>query len=93
MKPALSPTQKTPSGLFIISTFMKRCVQPLQHRVHPMWQDTSMADEARLYHEDLSSFELKAHVSRVARGAKGEAPNLECPVASFNAANPPPAVC
>ena len=58
MKPAPTLTQKTPRGLFIIANFMKRYVQPLQHRVHPMWQDTGMANEERLYHEDLSSFKL-----------------------------------
>ena len=92
MKPAVTPAQKVPNSLFIMATFMKRCVQPLQHRVHPMWEDTGTMDEARLFHEDLSNVVLVTRVSRVARGTKGQAPNLKCPMAPFNATNPPPVV-
>ena len=92
MKHAPTLAQKLARGLFLVATFMNRCVEPLQHRAHPMWEDTGVVDEMRLFHEELSSVELATRVSRVAKGPRDQVLNLDCPIPPFEATNPPPAV-
>ncbi|KAM0930451.1 hypothetical protein ACQ4PT_001125 [Festuca glaucescens] len=47
-------------GLQVLSTFLKRRVQPLQARAHPMWMYSGVSDPTRVMEEKLSSKELKA---------------------------------
>ena len=50
------------SEVQIIRTFIRRRVQPLQARVHAMWQYTGASDPTRTHNEELSTNELQKSV-------------------------------
>ena len=74
------------SGLHLIALFIKRCVQPLQHRSSPMWRFAGADDPTRVLHEDFSSIELETRVHRVTRLSQKDVGQhlLECPVRPFS---------
>jgi hypothetical protein len=53
---------KEVAGVQIISTFIRRRVQPLQARAHAMWQYTGAADPTRVHKEKLSTNELETRI-------------------------------
>ena len=60
----LETTSKEVSGVHLIATFVKRRVQALQARVHPLFEYAGAMDPTRAYAEELSAGELEARVCR-----------------------------
>ena len=80
------------SGLQLIAIFVKRCVQPIQFRAHPMWRFEGVDDPTRVLHEQFSSIELESRVQRITKIGQKDQCLLECPVRPFAADNPLPEV-
>ena len=74
------------SGPHLIALFIRRCVQPLQHRSSPMWRFTGADDPTRVLHEDISGLELETRVYRLTRFSQSDWNRelLECPVRPFS---------
>src|SRR3954466_12755227 len=53
------------TGGQLISVFVKRRVQPLQHRVRPMWQYTGPDDSTRCSSKEFSDGDLLCPVQQV----------------------------
>ena len=80
------------SGLQLIALFVKRCIQPIQFRPHPMWRFEGAQDPTRVLHEEFSSIELESRVHRITKLGQKDKCLLECPVRPFAADNPLPEV-
>ena len=55
------------TGGQLISVFVKRRVQPLQHRVRPMWQYTGTDDSTRCSSKEFSDDDLLSRVQHVTK--------------------------
>lgn len=60
----LSQKRKELSRTSIYSLFIKRRVQPLQHRIHPMWEYSGVNDPTRCQAIDLSPENVKLTARR-----------------------------
>ncbi|KAM0901778.1 hypothetical protein ACQ4PT_019735 [Festuca glaucescens] len=76
-------TSKKTFGLQILSTFLKRRIQPLQARVHTMWMYSGASDPTRAMVEELSSKELKTRIVSLTRLKCTDPLPGEPPVAPF----------
>ena len=56
----LKTAGKEVNGVHLIATFIKRHVQPIQAREHPLYEYTSAADATRVSVEELSAGEAEA---------------------------------
>ena len=74
------------SGLHLMALFIKRCVQPLQHRGSPMWRFSGVDDPTRVRREDVSSAEFESRVHRLTRLSQNDWDRelLKCPVRPFS---------
>ena len=78
------------SGGELISVFVGRRVQPLQHRASPMWQYLGPANPTRCSPEEFESSELLTRLQWVTKYSSDSEMRLARPYA---AENPPPQVC
>ena len=53
------------SGIHLISTFIRRRVQPLQARIRPMWEYEGSQDSTRIHKGDLSDEDLEKRVQGI----------------------------
>jgi hypothetical protein len=83
------------TGLHLITLFIRRCVQPLQHRSSPMWRFSGGEDPTRVRQEDYSTSELETRVQRLTKIAQKDWKRqlLECPVRPFELGCLPGEVC
>ena len=74
------------SGLHLIALFVKRCMQPLQHRSSLMLHFAGEDDPTRVLHEAFSSIELETRVQRLTKVSQRDLSHqlLECPVRPFS---------
>ena len=69
------------TGIQLISTFLKRRIQPLQARAHAMWMYSGFQDPTRTSPEELSSDDLESRVRQVTN-LKRDEPFVEPPAAT-----------
>ena len=90
----LKTTGRVVSGLHLISTFIKRDVQPLRARVHPMWEFQGVQDPTRLTTEPLPSKKaVEDRVRAITKLTKNDLCPLDCPVDPYDSEHPLPEVC
>ena len=80
-------------GTEFTALFLKRWVQPLQHRDHPMYLYTGAKDSTRISSVDLTEKELQDEVRRLTKLTQKDDIPLEPNVRPFEASFPPPEVC
>ena len=80
-------------GTEFAALFLKRRVQPLQYRAHPMYLYTGAKDNTRISSEDLKEKELQDEVRRLTKLTQKDYIPLEPNVRPFEASYPPPEVC
>jgi hypothetical protein len=56
---------KKVTGINLISTFVRRCVQPLRARAHAMWEYSGVLDSSRTREDKLSNDELESRVRAI----------------------------
>ncbi|WVZ79793.1 hypothetical protein U9M48_027329 [Paspalum notatum var. saurae] len=56
------------TGVLLVSTFIRRAVQPLRFRHFPMWEYTGAADPDRISGEELTSAEIRLRVIAITEG-------------------------
>ncbi|XP_024311239.1 uncharacterized protein LOC112269234 [Brachypodium distachyon] len=59
--------EKEVSGLQLIALFMKRRIEPIQARVHSMWEYSGLSDSTRVCAQELSDEDLLTRVRVVTR--------------------------
>ena len=64
---AVSRLQGEITGVDLISTWVRRRIQPLQARQHPMWEYSGPADPTRIGQEELSNSEVATHVQLLSK--------------------------
>ena len=64
-------------GTEIAALFLRRRIQPLMAREHPMWMHTGHEDPTRLSKTDLAAEELKDDVRRLTKLNKRDRIQLE----------------
>ena len=89
MAQSVAALKKRMTGLQLIAVFLKRCVQPLQHRVRPMWEYSGLEDPTQCLHVQVSSRELLARVQRI---TKCSSTALASTMAPYTANQPLPEV-
>ena len=82
------------SGPHLISTFIKRGVQPLRVRAHPMWVFQGAHDPTRLAGEEAlpSAREVETRVRSITKLTAKDSCPLDCPVNAFDSGQPLTAV-
>ena len=80
-------------GTEFAALFLKRRVQPLQYRAHPMYLYTGAKDSTRISLDDLKEKELQDEVRRLTKLTQKDNIPLEPSVRPFEASYPPPEVC
>ena len=80
-------------GTEFTALFLKRRVQPLQHRDHLMYLYTSAKDSTRISSVDLTEKELQDEVRRLTKLTQKDDIPLEPNVRLFEASFLPPEVC
>src|ERR1041385_1001673 len=55
------------TGGQLISMFMRRRIQPLQHWVHPMWRYTGLEDPTRCSPKDILGSDLLFRIQHVTK--------------------------
>ena len=80
-------------GTEFAALFLKRRVQPLQHRAHPMYLYTGAKDNTRISSVDLTEKEIQDEVRRLTKLTQKDTIPLEPNVRPFEASFPPPEVC
>ena len=87
----VSALQTTPgrevTGFHLISTFLRRRVQPLQARLHAMWGYDGPNDLTRTRRIDFSYDELEYHVRMITAIPKTEPCANKPPVAPYGEGN------
>ena len=73
------------TGGKLISIFMGRRLQPLQHRVRPMWQYEGPGDSTRCSVEELTADGLLTRIQHVIKCASISEMGFVCPYASDRA--------
>ena len=80
------------SGSSIYSLFLKRRIQPCQHRAHPMWLYSGTSDATRCCKEEIPDEQLAVSARRLSKIADGNTFITEPAVEPFSLKNPLPAV-
>ena len=80
------------SGTAVYSLFLKRRIQPLQARAHPMWMYSGASDPTRSCKEELSEEQLLDTARRLSKIAEGKDFVTEPAVQPFCKENPLPLV-
>ena len=78
------------TGGQLISVFMGRRIQPLQHRVSPMWQYEGPSDPMRCSPQELETDDLLTRIQQVTKCSSVSEMRLARPYASDHV---PPQVC
>ena len=79
-------------GIHLIATFMRRQIQPLRLRSHPMWADEGPSDPNRMFASDLSDEEVVQKVKSITSLRVADPCNVKCPVTPYGADNRLPEV-
>ena len=80
-------------GTEVAALYLKRRVQPLQHRTHPMYLYIGAKDSTRISLEELKEKELQDEVRRLTKLTQKDNIPLEPSIRPFEASFPPPEVC
>ena len=56
------------TGVVLVSTFIRRALQPLRCRRFPMWEYTGVADPDRIFGEELTPTEIRLRVIAITEG-------------------------
>ena len=80
-------------GTEVAALFLKRRVQPLQYRAHPMYLYTGAKDNTQISPDDLKEKELQDEVRWLTKLMQKDNIPLEPSVQPFEASFPPPEVC
>ena len=80
---------KQVSGLHLISTFIRRRIQPLQARVHGMWMYSGSSDPTRTRGDELSRDELETRIRAITSKRAGDPCDESSPVEPFGEFNAP----
>ena len=86
---AFRKTDSSPwiNGLHLACVFIQRRIQPLQNRVHPMWEYTGPKDVTRTKTEDLSRDEFDTRIRVITNIVGEETPALAAK--PFSSDHPP----
>ena len=79
-------------GTEFAALFIKRRVQPLQHRSHGMWLYTGTRDTTRINNSNLSDKEVKDEVRRLTCLTAADEIPMEALVDAYDASHLPDAV-
>ena len=88
----LNSVGKELSGTSIYSLFIRRRVQPLQHRAQPMWKYSGPSDPTRCHADEYTSKEVEDIARRLSKVKKENSFQIEPAVAPFGENNPLPKV-
>ena len=90
----MKTTCRVVSGLHLILTFIKRDVQPLRARVHPMWEFQGVQDPTRLTTDPLPRKKaVEDRVRAITKLMKNDPCPLDCPMDPYDSEHPLPKVC
>ena len=90
----MKTTCRVVSGLHLILTFIKRDVQPLRARVHPMWEFQGVQDPTRLTTDPLPRKKaVEDRVRAITKLMKNDPCPLDCPMDPYDSEHPLPEVC
>ena len=80
------------SGTSVYSLFLKRQIQPCQHRAHPMWQYAGASDTTRSSKEEIPEAQLAIMARRLSKIADDDTFVTELSVKPYSLTKPLPAV-
>ena len=80
------------TGMQLICTFLKRRIQPLQARVHGMWEYSGLQDPTRTSPEEISGEELEARVRQITHLKRDDSFAEPTAAITFSSENPLPEV-
>src|SRR5664279_4755347 len=80
---------KEVTSIHLISTFIRRRVQPLQARVHGMWEYVGSSDPTRTREDELSRDELETRVRAITKLKANDPCHVKPPVAPFGEGRAP----
>lgn len=80
------------SGISVYSLFIKRRVQPLEHRAQPMWKYSGPTDPTRCRVEEYTDKEVEEIARKLSKVKKEDPFGTEPVVTPFGEDNPLPAV-
>ena len=83
---------KEVGGIRLIATMMRRRVQSLRLRDHPMWEYASEEDSTRLTKEKPSKRAIETSVRAVTSLRAPDPCDIDCPVKPYGVDNPLPEV-
>ena len=76
----------------LICTFLKQRIQPLQARVHGMWEYSGLQDPTRTSPEEISDEELEARVRQITHLKRDDSFVEPTAATTFSSENPLPEV-
>jgi putative gypsy type transposon len=71
------------TGVDLISTWVRRRVQPLQARAHPMWEYLGAGDLTRVGPEELTDSQVASHVQLLCKARDDDTCSRQPPVEPF----------
>ena len=80
------------SGTLVYSLFLKRRIQPCQHRAHPMWQYAETSDSTRCSREVIPDAQLAIMARRLSKIADDATFDMEPSVEPYSLKKPLPEV-
>ena len=83
---------KEEGGCTLIRTWLRRRIQPLQARIHPMFQWAGADDVTRIFANGISASEVDKRVRLLTKYTAKDVFPGEPVVPPFDASNPPPKV-
>ena len=79
-------------GVHLIATFMRRQIQSLRVRPHPMWADEGPSDPSRMFAGELSDEEVIQKVKSITSLRAADPCNVNCPIPPYGVDNRLPEV-
>ena len=70
-------------GVHLIATFMRRQVQPLRARPHPMWANEGPSDPSRMSSTELTDKEVVQKVKAIMSLRAADPCNVGCPITPY----------
>src|SRR5664279_523144 len=80
---------KKVSGLHLVSTFIRRRIQPLQARFHGMWMYSGPSDPTSTRGDELSRDELETRIQAITSKRAEDPCDESSPVEPFGEGNDP----
>ena len=80
---------KQVTGLHLVSTFIRRRIQPLQAWVHGMWMYSGSSDPTRTREDELSRDELETRIRAITLKRAEDPCHKSSPVEPFGEGNDP----